>query len=154
MHISRLLGFTEAAPPHDTCIMNRCARSCSRRSSDAWRMAEFQRRPRVKSYPLPDPGIRHRCMMSVPMWKGTATPLTRLRPPHGAAIPATAPHEPWTFSSQIPTSNHSIPEELPAFPYSPSPAKVIHLCKEAHHTRRGSNYVSACRSWFHYVLAL
>lgn len=94
-------------PPHATCIMNRCARSCSHWSSDAWRMAEFHWRPKVKSYPLPDPGIRPRCMISVPMcwdWKVTAGPLTHLRLPHGAAIPASAPHEPWTFGSQIPTS--------------------------------------------------
>lgn len=112
-------------PPHATCIMNRCARSWSHWSSDAWRMAEFHQRPRVKSYPLPDPGIGHRCMMSVPMcwdWKVTANPLTHLRLPYGAAIPATTHHEPWTFSSQIPTSNYSVPEELRAFFYSPSPA--------------------------------
>lgn len=112
-------------PPHATCIMNRCARSWSHWSSDAWRMAEFHQRPRVKSYPLPDPGIRHRCMMSVPMcwdWKVTANPLTHLRLPYGAGIPATTHREPWTFSSQIPTSNYSVPEELRTFFYSPSPA--------------------------------
>lgn len=90
-------------PPHATCIMNRCARSCSPWSSDAWRMAEFHQRPMVKSYPLPDPGIRHRCMMSVPMcwdWKVTTNPLTRLRLPHGAAIPATT--APWTVNFQFP----------------------------------------------------
>lgn len=29
-------------------------------------MAEFHHRPKVKPYPLPDPGMRHRCMMSAP----------------------------------------------------------------------------------------
>lgn len=60
-------------------------------------MAEFHQRPRVKSYPLPDPGIRHRCKMSVPMcwdWKVTANPSTRLRLPYGAAIPTTMNREP------------------------------------------------------------
>lgn len=109
--------------------MNRCARSRSPRSSDAWQMAEFHQRPKIKSYPLPDPDIRHRCMMSVPMcwtWKVTAKPLTHLRLPYGAAIPVTTHHEPWTFSSQIPTSNYAIPEERHAFFYSPSPSIPLH----------------------------
>ena len=37
------------------------------------------------------------------------TPLTRLRLPCGAAIPATTHHEPWTLSSQIPTFKLSSP---------------------------------------------
>lgn len=114
--------------------MNRCARSCSHWSRDAWRMAKYQK-PRVKSYPLPDPGIRHRCVVSVLMcldWRLTANLLTHLRLPHGAAIPTIALHEPWTFSSQIPSSNDCFPEVLHSFLYSPSPAIPLHTPAPRH----------------------
>lgn len=120
-HISGSFRFTEVtAPQHVTCIMTRCARTQNLWLSNAWRMAEFQQRSKAKSYPLPDLGIRHRCMMTVPMcwperwlqslWHSWDFPLELQS------------QEPWTRSSQVTTANYLVPAELHTFFLSHCPS--------------------------------
>lgn len=118
-------------------------------------MAEFHLRPGVKPYPLPDPGIRHRCMMSDPMcgdWKVTAAGLTRLRLPsteprswkpltmnREPSLPRYPPQIMWSRRRCTLSSIHL----HPAAPLSPSrpqtPNKAIHLWKGSTQYQRSFN---------------
>lgn len=86
--------------------MNTCGRSQSLWSSNAWRMAEFHKRPKVKPYPLLNPGIWPQCMMVVSMcydWKVTAQPWLTRDFPTELKFQQSNPWESRTFSFQIST---------------------------------------------------
>lgn len=144
------MGFTEAeAPPHTTCIVNRCARSWRPWSSNAWRMAEFHQRLKVKSYPLLDPDIRPRCMMSVPMcWTGRWLEILQYSNdvPVELQSHTTTDHERWTCSFQIPNWNYPDPEDLGTFISSPVIPISIQTPWTPFTYEKRLNYVLAHRS--------